>query len=235
MGVSRLLGAAVGVGMAIVIGAAAPAGAQGDPPNATVYELTESQRIRGHRVVKRSAASALAGWVQPGSAICTAAIVARYGLETTGCYVNIHATNRIDLATGLGPVRGTFDVLVQDRNVVDAPESIVMSGTLEGDMDLSAAVLGDPPVPLGTIVGTWRATGNTGTPVEGATLGGPFTGIFRLPFVLCLDGSSPTAESTCALTPPLYLIDPETSDVVPLAPTEFAIGIPAVRLELNLR
>lgn len=232
MGVSKLLGAAVGVGMTIVIGAAAPAGAQGDPPNATVYELTESQRIRGHRVVKRAAASALAGWVLPGTAICTPELVARYGLATTGCYVNIHATNTIDLSTGIGPVRGTFDVLVQDRNLVDAPETVVMSGMLDGDMDLSAAVLSN--VPLGTISGTWRATGSKGTPVEDATLRGSFTGIFRLPFVLCTDGSDPTQNLGCPLTPPLYLVSPPAG-VVPLQPTEYALGVPAVRLELTLR
>src|SRR5581483_4162069 len=119
---------------------AIPARAQ----SGVLYELTESQRIVNRKVVKRTDASALAGWIAAGSPICPDQIAQKHG-TARACYVNVKATNRLNESTGTGPVSGTFDVLIQDKNVVDAPEVVVISGSLSGQMDLSPAVLNNVP------------------------------------------------------------------------------------------
>ena len=83
----------------------------------------------------------------------------------------------INLATGLGNFGGTFTVVVQGDNATDSPEFVIARGKFHSKMDFSPAVIGG--LPLGTVVGKMVLDANGGTV--------PFTGTFRLPFVLpCL-------------------------------------------------
>jgi len=65
--------------------------------------------------------------------------------------VNASGADDISLATGLGSVSGTFAVVVQDNNTVDAPEFVVMTGSFGGSMDFRQAFAAN--VPLGYLTG----------------------------------------------------------------------------------
>lgn len=178
-------------------------------PNATLYEVTESMSVKGGRIARRLAVSALLGTVDAGTSVCPAAIA------TNGkCSLTALAFDNVDLSTGRGPVSGTFAVVVQDVNTVDGPEVVVLRGTLSGQVNLSQAFQG---VPLGSITGSWSASGVSGGPLAGVSLHGTLNGTFRLPFAL--DGG-----------PALYLTD---SGPVPVGDNERSLGTPTVRLDLN--
>lgn len=202
--------------------------------NVVLYELTESMRITGpNKAVKRAATAALAGWAEVGTPLCPKSLADAYGLAK--CTINVKAANRINISTGRGPADGTFEVVVQDWNTVDAPELVILAGTLEGTMDLSAAISRHEP--WGTITGTWTADGQRGGPLATTrNLRGTFTGVFRLPLMVmnppgCVDDDGNVPQG-CSVTPPSYIMaDGSRHD---LKPVEFSLGIPTVRLEINL-
>jgi hypothetical protein len=190
----------------VMILSAACAGAQ----NTVLYEVTESMTTRGLKNPHRVATAALFGAATIGAPICPAA------LGVTSCGVNVQASDNIDLATGKGPVNGSFQVVIQGDNPVDGPELLVLEGHLSGDVNLSPTL---QQIPLGTIAGTWSARGLRDSHLRGVKLTGTFTGTFRLPF---LSGTTPS-----------YLLD--SGSVVPVEPDEFSIGFPAVRLEISFQ
>lgn len=218
--------------VAMTIVPALPARAQ----NGVLYELTESQKIMNRKVTKRTDSSALAGWVKPGTPICPADVAQKLGL-TRGCYVNVKAINRLNLTSGVGPVSGTFDVLVQDHNAVDAPEIVALSGTLDGQMDLSQAV--QNVAPIGTVSGTWDARAARGGPMESVgRVRGTFTGVFRLPLIVPSPAGCVTADgdtSTCDQDSLDPVYQGASGGFVKVKATEYALGIPAVKLELTLK
>src|SRR5436309_7559900 len=67
-------------------------------------------------------------------------------------------TDTVSTVTGLGPVSGTFDVVINapSNSSVHVPDLPVISGTFSGNVDLSLAVL--HRVPLGTIAGSFTIT-----------------------------------------------------------------------------
>ncbi len=219
MRVLKILSRAVVVALALIVVTAAQARCE----NAVLYELTESMKFRGGDV-KRQATAALGGTASVGTSICPAAFAAALGLKA--CSMNATATDNVDLSTGTGPATGQFAVVIDAENPdVDGPELVVLEGTLTGTIDLSPAFgLGSPTgqrIPLGTIVGTWRATGTPGGPLAGLAVGGAFHGTFRLPFPSPVDGT------------PSYLLDPLTGSTRAVAPNEYALGAAMVRLELD--
>lgn len=216
------------VGMLLGVG---PAAAQ----NLLLYELTESLRITGpNKAVKRAATAALAGWVEVGTAVCPKTLAASLGISK--CTVNVRAVNRINLKTGKGPVDGTFEVVVQDQNDIDAAEVVVMAGHLDGSMDLTAAI--QQHAPWGTVSGTWTADGVRGGPLANTrNLRGTFSGVFRLPLVVaqpegCVAGDGDASKCTSVSNPSYVMADGALKE---LRPAEYSLGIPTVRLEINLR
>src|SRR5262245_4355651 len=200
--------------------------------NVVLYEVTESMKFerlkqynnsRASWATFRQATAQLFGSAADHGPICPDTIASIYPGKK--CFVNATASDSFDITKGKGSVNGAFVVVIQDANQIDAPEQIVLSGTMSGDVDLSPALLGPDgrpnsgdEKPLGSITGTWSAQGVTGSVLDGVSSGGTFTGTFRLPFVT--PGN-----------PPMYLA---SSGPVPVQPSEFMMGFPLVRLELNV-
>ena len=197
------------------------AAAQG--PNARLYEVTENMKLKSNGVVKRLATAGLAGTVDAGTPLCPLPMP---------CGITALATDSINLATGAGPVKGTFAVVVQGDNPVDGPEFVILRGKLKGKIDLALAVLGPDGIPesgdelpLGTITGRWEAEGVSGGPLAGVEQEGTFTGTFRLPFDIGFG--------------PWYMLNPfafpGSGSFVAVADEEHSLGVPTVRLEANFQ
>jgi len=145
--------------------------------------------------------------------------------------------------TGQGDFSGTLDVVVQGDNRVDGPELVVMTGSFQGQMDFSPALV--QGVPYGTVVGTMK--------LSTAKHSIPFTGVFRLPFAGNYTGPE-TAGATlrqvfCPVTPSanpyaaLYdgsdLAYLSTSNGAPdghcldIGVNEISLGAPLVRFEVT--
>jgi hypothetical protein len=234
--------------MLLWVGSAAIASAAG----ARLYELTENMTLTAQgKFEHRKATSELMGTADVGTPLCPAALVAMVDPGAGSCTINATGSDNIDLGTGLGDFHGTFTVVVQGDNPVDSPERVVMKGTFQGKIDFSPAVL--LGIPLGHVVG--RLTDGQGGAV-------PFTGTFRLPFVLrslsvptpggvvvtpcgpelpcdaTAFGNAPTPLNPMsfydlvAATRPLYLLDDLVS-TVPVQSGEFGAGWAAVKFEIT--
>jgi hypothetical protein len=207
---------------------AAPGYAVAEPPvpksDAVLYETTENMSIRALHGGRRQATSALLGRALRGTALCPEHLVEVVEPLAKYCTLNATGSDNISLTTGLGQFGGQVTVVVQEVNPLtgnptpDSPEVVVARGRFTGRMDFSPAIVGVPDghggfmqLPLGTVVGHLS--------LDGFSKRVPFTGVFRLPF---LNGETP-----------LYLLDPETFVVEPVAPNEMAIGYPAVRFEIS--
>jgi hypothetical protein len=220
--------------LAVLLGAAGPRLAAA--ADAQLYELTENMRLVNEDFVHRTATSQLMGSARHGTALCPddllQQLVAKGVIAAVPdtCAVNATGSDDISLVTGTGSFTGRYTIVVQGDNPVDGPELVVGRGTFSGAMDFSPAILNK--VPLGHVVGKLKA--------DGRDDGVPFTGTFRLPFVLpvCSDGQ-PAATGTCNppavltenVTPPLYLGD----DFAPILvqPEELSLGEPTVRFEIT--
>jgi len=194
-----------------------------DVPNAeaVLYEVTENMYLldEGGNVVlpanatRRQADASLYGWAKVGNLLCPAAILVTNPRAET-CSVTADGIDNISLLTGKGAVAGTYAVVVQDDNAVDAPEYVVMNGAFHGDMDLSLR-------PLGKVVGTF-------TPA-GSTQGVKFCGTFRLPFSV---GKLGRREMPRRNVDAFYLAD-DGKTLIPVQKAELSLGMATVRLELN--
>ena len=197
--------------------------------DATLYELTENMKFTGGKVVHRKATSELMGTAKAGTPLCPLPAGA------PDCTINATGSDNVSLTTGLGNFGGSFTVVVQGDNPVDSPEYVIAKGSFQGKMDFSLAVLYS--VPLGSVVGKMKLDG-----VRGHV---PFTGTFRLPFVLgypdaYLSGAygwgplplTPFPFSTDASTRPLYLGD-DMQSLLPVQASEYGLGYPTVRFEIK--
>ena len=213
--------------------------------DAHLYEMTENMRLVGGTVVHRKATSELIGLANRGTPLCPNALVP----PGTNCTVNATASDNISLATGLGKFSGTVTVVVHGDNRTDSPEFVVAKGKFHGNMDFSPAIVNG--IPLGTVVGKLVLHGFNGHV--------PFTGTFRLPFVLPFpdaalfdglplplnpfpmkfyafqvdasgDPICPTGD-TLSCTRPLYLDD--SFNPFPVGAEEYGLGYPTVRFDIT--
>jgi hypothetical protein len=192
--------------------------------NAVLYEVTEQMKVkRNDRGQARVATAALKGWVSAGTSLCPEWLTA--ALHVPACAISAIAHDNINLATGQGPVNGTFAVLIPGDNPTDGPELIIAEGSLRGTIDLSPAVLGwnGIQVPLGTITGEWSARGSRGGPLDSLRVEGTLTGTFRLPF------PDPWLNVAYMLNPYTY---PGPGSAIAITKDELSLGVPTVRLEL---
>src|SRR5262249_19077837 len=187
---------------------------------AVLYEVTEKMYLldaEGNVVppnlaVVRKADASLFGWSRVGNPLCPSAQLIT-DLSLKACSVTADGVDNISLWTGKGGVDGTFAVVVQDDNASDAPEYVIMNGSFTGQMDLSIR-------PLGTVVGTFTASGGADAV--------NFCGTFRLPFEM-QDGRRANPRRG---KPHYYLADDGTT-LIPVQAAEKSIGMPTVRLELR--
>jgi hypothetical protein len=218
--------------------------------DAALYEMTENMKITSRgKFERRKATSELIGTANLGTPLCPTALVAMVNPGATSCTVNATGSDNISLRTGRGDFGGTFTVVVQGDNASDSPEFVVARGSFSGRMDFSPAILHE--IPLGSVTGRMRINGARGSI--------PFTGTFRLPFVLTSlpDGQGGTVPCgptvPCDLvafgglplplqpmerydlvkaTRPLYLLD-DLANIVPVQASEFGVGWAAVKFEIN--
>ena len=188
---------------------------------AVLYEVTENMYliddlgnvVLPENATRRQADASLYGWAKVGNLLCPAAILVT-NPRTETCSVTADGIDNLSLVTGKGAVTGTYAVVVQDDNAVDAPEYVVMNGAFRGDMDLSIR-------PLGKVVGTFSPTG--------AVQGVKFCGTFRLPFAISRAGKR---EQPKRLGDAFYLAD-DGKSLIPVQKAEMSLGMATVRLELN--
>jgi len=197
-------------------------------PDAVLYEVTEDMYLKdasGNFVsgvataARRSAVAQLSGWAKIGTPLCPA-YVRLIVPKAKRCTVNATGADDLSLATGTGTLGGTYAVVVQGDNGVDAPEFVIMTGTFSGKADLSLSLSGQAPLGVitdgvGTIDGYSEATFK-------------FTGTFRLPFALDEVGQrrQPRRESNA-----YYLND--HGHAVEVKNEERSLGMPTVRLEID--
>ena len=225
-----------GIVSALLLGAVAMTAAPGTasaewtaPYDAVLYELNENMSLRALRDGHRKATSQLLGFAKVGTPLCPTAIA--YGKAY--CTINATGSDNISLTTGLGKFFGTMTVVaeVDGNNPVDSPEAVLAKGRFSGDMDFSKALHPTAPVPLGWVRGAMALNGGRKQ---------PFTGTFRLPFVMplqdpdCVRQNGPAQCPMGGYTKPMYLVDPLNFGVeyVDLY-SELAIGFPTVRFEIK--
>jgi hypothetical protein len=204
----RTLGCIFALVMA-VLGKIGPA----EAVDGVLYEVTEAVKVTGKGSAFKSSTATLTGDIAAGTPLCPAWVAERLGMAA--CMIVVRAIGKADDATGIGPAKGEFDIVVQDWNSVDAPEIVVMKGVLSGTIDLSRAFAKQQP--LGSIAGKFNATGLSNSVMAGVKAEGTFTGTFRLPF---REHGKPS-----------YLLD--DGSIVQAQPQEMALGQALVRLEVT--
>jgi hypothetical protein len=210
-----------------------PAPALAKSADAVLYEVTEDMYLivrdaKGNTVnyvsepsqaTDRQAVAQLSGFAKFGTPLCPS-WVKQIAPKAKHCTVNAKGSDDLSLTTGKGTLKGTYTVVVQDNNAVDAPEFVILTGCFTGDADLSWAMSGHAP--LGSI------TNGVGTidGYDGATF--KFHGTFRLPFALDESGrrGRPWREAEA-----FYLGD--NLKPFKVKDSERSLGMPTVRLEID--
>jgi hypothetical protein len=124
----------------------------------TLYEVSERVTFdpdpSAAGVIRRNATAPLQGFAGLGTPLCPSQLLITVP-RMESCTVIATGTDSVSTVTGIGPVSGTFDVVINapGNSSVHVPSLPVISGTFSGDVDLSLAVL--HRVPLGAIWGTF--------------------------------------------------------------------------------
>lgn len=201
-----------------------PTTADAQSPVATVviYEVAEALRFKGPKAAtsptelrRRLAEATLLGkdvQGQPGTVFSGAQ------------FIIIDAQSNVDLSTGVGPIRGTFDLLIDTDPARESLDTLVItaSGSLRGTLNLTTAQQG-----YAAVNGRWEA--------RRARARGTFNGLFLIPFLVVdtyyyLDlGLVPCAAGGTTLP-----IGPGPVPVCPLRPDEFSLGIPLTKAVIFL-
>jgi hypothetical protein len=205
-------------------------------PGVVLYEVTEDMYLLDANGTPgnpadptfvpafRTAVAQLSGFARLGTPICPWDVLALLP-KAKHCTVNASGADQISLLDGRGTLKGTFAVVVQGDNLVDAPEFVIMTGQFGGDADLSPAFSG--VAPLGSITnGAGQIDTLTGAP--GPTFA--FDGTFRLPFSIEKTGKHGKPRRW---NPAYYLGD----DLKPIRVKhdELSLGLPTVRIEINFK
>ena len=207
---------------------AQPSGASAEPPvpsaGAVMYELTENLSLRSMQRGQRKATAELIGFAVKGTPLCPHALVDAVNPSADHCTINATGSDDISLSSGKGQFGGAFKIVVQDTNVVDGPEVIVGKGRFYGNMNFAPAILYG--LPWGTVEGHVTVNGFARA---------PFTGTFRLPFVLGqgseipLYAANPSKFLSCIYSG----VFGNDCGVTPVEANEHAVGYPTVRFEIT--
>lgn len=200
----------------------------------TLYEVSERvtfDDVEG--VIFRNAVSPLQGFAALGTPLCPSKLLISVP-RIKSCTVIAIGTDSVSTQTGMGPVSGTFDVVVNapGNSPVHVPDLPVISGTFGGTVDLSFAVL--HRIPVGAIEGvfTITQTADAATGVRAALSQPvvlPFRGTFRMPFKL--DDRGRFARSVRDHL--AFYLDDDFRKLLPVKPFERSTGFPTVRLEVS--
>jgi len=197
-------------------------------PDAVLYEVTEDMYLKDASgklassvatAARRTAVAQLSGWAKIGTPICPAYIKV-VAPKAMRCTLNATGADDLSLADGQGTLGGTYAVVVQGDNDVDAPEFVIMTGTFTAKADLSLSMSGQAP--LGFI------TDGVATIDGYSEASFKFTGTFRLPF--SVDESRRYGRPRREL--PAYYLD-DQGHLVEVNDRERSLGMPTVRLEIE--
>src|SRR5215831_5056721 len=207
------------------------------PTGVTLYEVSERVTFdpdpSAAGVIRRNAASPLQGFAALGTPLCPSQLLISVS-RIESCTVIATGTDSVSTVTGIGPVSGTFDVVVNapGNSSVHVPDLPVITGTFSGAVDLSFAVLHH--IPLGSIAGTFTIA-QVADPATGILIDLPqpvvlpFKGTFRMPFTRDARGRWQRSDRSNAA---FYLAD-DLRSVQPVRSFERSTGFPVVRLELS--
>ena len=202
-----------------------PTAVDAQAPVATVviYEVAEALRFKGPNAAtspvefrRRLAEATLLGKDIQG----------RPGTIFGGAqFIIVDARSNVDLNTGVGPIRGTFDLLLDTDPSRESLDTLVItgSGSLRGTLDLSTAQQG-----YAGVRGRWEA--------HRARARGTFQGAFLIPFRVMdtyyyLDlGLSPCPDGARLPVGPGNSLVP----ACPLRADEFSLGIPLTKAVIFL-
>ena len=141
----------------LVLPAASDAGA-----GVTLYEINERvtfspKKLEDSVIIFRNATSPLLGFADLGTPLCPSALLIT-SPRTQRCTVIARGWSELSTVDGTGPVHGKFDVVIAapGNSSAHIPNLPVITGTFDGTIDLSLAVLSQ--VPLGSITGTFEIT-----------------------------------------------------------------------------
>jgi len=202
-----------------------PARAETPLARVTLYEVDEALKFkaRGHdtdAVMARLAQASLlgvAGDIVP--------VDDKNGIFKAGSFIKADASSNVSLATLVGPVRGTINLLTDTNPYRNSLDTLQITTVLDitAELDLRPTAI---PVPMAPIDGRWRA--------QHGKARGYFGGVFLIPF--SVDGGKT-----------YYYLDPEV--VLPGAgfkckgwsgggycqvhSTEFVLGIPMTKALLT--
>ncbi len=221
--------------LAVLMLVAAPARAASF--DVAFYELTEQMTFDG---ITRTGAGSLAGSARAGSALCPALLVT-FQLVQAGapCYVEATGHDTIDALSGAGELHAHVQVAIQGDNPVDAPEFVVLTGALDGtlqvtDPDGRLIAIGGTFVPETVLVPVPNGDGSYSlVPMPAGSFGlvsSDFAGTVRLPFVLGADGKARKARRGEAAK---YLGD--DGRPIPVRREEYSLGRATARFELNFQ
>jgi hypothetical protein len=187
---------------------------------AVLYELTENAKLtHSGGVHGRHAYAALQGWAKFGTPICPSELMFTNPRRQT-CTVTAVGYDDVSLITGKGKIWGSWATVVQFDNEVDAPEATVLTGTFEGEIDLSPVLA--KVAPLGYVT-------NGVFTIDGTDAQYSFSGTFRLPFSLERARRGRVDDRGNAF----YLADDGRR--VHVKTNERALGWPLVRFEVDFR
>jgi hypothetical protein len=202
----------------------------------TLHEISERvtfdpKSLDGNVVIFRNATAPLLGFAALGTPLCPSELMITVP-KIRSCTVIATGTDEVSTVTGIGPVHGTFDVVINapGNSKVHVPNLPVITGTFDGTVDLSLAVLSH--IPLGWTAGNFTITqiadaGGTLIPVTPVIL--PFTGTFRLPFGIDPRGKAQRSDRKHKA---FYLAD-DFRTLIRVRDGERSVGFPTVRLELS--
>ncbi len=200
----------------------------------TLYEVSERvtfDEVKG--VIARNATSPLQGFAALGTPLCPSRLLVSVP-RIKSCTVIATGTDSVNTQTGVGPVSGTFDVVINapGNSSVHVPDLPVISGTFSGTVDLSLAVLNR--VPLGSINGVFTiiqtadpATGALTMLPQPAVL--PFRGTFRMPFTVSTRGRFEHSDREHEA----FYLDDDFRTLIRVKAFERSTGFPDVRLEVT--
>lgn len=250
--------------LAVVIALLALIPAQvADAADATLYELSEEMTIDD--LGYRRATSSFQGTAEVGTPLCPQILATLLAtgdkpIHVTSCTVTGVGADKVDVATdaygrplrpsfGTGRLWGTFAVVVNADNMVDAPEYVVMTGKFGGDMFLTAPaefkgkkqLAGGPSTQRIVMAnGVFTPDNILGWTPEQLALGmnapvealgvapAGFSGVFRLPFSVSKGRKErPRKDGHDAY----YLSDSDR--LIKVRRDETALGYPTVRIEVN--
>lgn len=205
--------------------------------DATLYELSEEMTIlNGHRL----ATASFQGTAKLGTPLCPALLAKALGQHVDSCTVTGFGSDDVDInpyspGYGTGTVTGTFAVVINADNVVDAPEYVVMTGTFGGHMyltnpaDFRGKKQAHGPSTQRIMLKGWFNPENVlGLAATDAGLTtAKFSGVFRLPFSVVRGRKDRPGRDTDAF----YLSD--TDRLIKVRKDERALGYPTVRIEVT--